>query len=150
MNEKLVSEFSSIRDFFRPRIEEKTKIVSLSISDVQDKRVRELFSKSQFCKMWLSELSVVGWARLAFDCECHTLKEMEEVYVDTEFGSVLFDEELFCFAITTGGGFWLVSLRDGHIDLVDGTSSDVANLDVEKSWESFADLIFDIEETNLK
>ena len=52
MNEKLVSEFSSIRDFFRPRIEEKTKIVSLSISDVQDKRVRELFSKSQFCKIW--------------------------------------------------------------------------------------------------
>jgi hypothetical protein len=150
MSENLVAEFDSIRAFFKPRMEEKTKILNLKLSDARNDRVRQFFSQYEFCKLWLGNLSVEGWARLAFNCECQTLQEMEEVYVDTEFGSVLFDKELFCFAITADGGFWVVSLKDGHVDLVDGTSSDSENLDVEKSWDSFASFIKDIEDSNLE
>lgn len=143
-------EFNSLRDFFKPRIEEKTEVLSLDLSDVHDEKVRAFFSKHAFCESWLNELSVAGWARLARNCECHTLNEMEAAYTETEIGPALLREELFCFAITADGGFWCVSMKNGAVKLIDATASDNQKLFVEHSWEDLAGFVSAIEANDLK
>jgi hypothetical protein len=154
MDDVLAEMFPKIREFMRSRIQGlkyPPRILSLQLGDVQDANVRNFFSKFRFCQLWLAEMSVAeNQARIASNLEAHTLDLIEKMYTRTEFGEFLLAENLFIFALATDGGVWVVSMDDGHIDLIDGTNSVDGRLDVVHSWEGFEELIESIERTDLR
>jgi hypothetical protein len=127
------------------------KMLRLELSDVRDEKVRVFFSKYRFCQLWLAEMSIAeNQSSIAFNLESQSLKYIEMMYTRTEFGGLLFAKNLFVFALGADGCVWVVSMDDGHIDLIDGTNSVDGRLDVIHSWDGFASLIENIERTDLR
>jgi len=122
------------------------------LEDIENKQAREFFGSHEFCKNWVSDLAVSSVVDYAYDCEGMEVNKLGKLYTLTEFGSVMFKNELFCFAVSTSGGPWVVYLKTGKVSKMapswhhENEMSDY----VEHSWNGFPNLIEDIKKTGLE
>lgn len=152
MGSELIDRYPEIRDFFLPRIAEHSQNLGAKIEDIENEKVRTFFSTHEFCESWIADLSVDSRIAYALDCEGMEVNKLAELYTMTEFGSVMFANELFCFAESSSGGPWVVSLKTGEVFKMLPTWSYEEEMSacVDYSWESFSSLIDHIKRTGLE
>lgn len=156
MNSELNQRYFEIRDFFVPIVqkyaEENGDEIGASLDSVKDPKVREFFLTHEFCRNWIADLAVPYTLDYAYDCEGREINKLAELYTSTEFGPVMFEKELFCFAESTAGSTWVVSLATGKVFKMLASWNGEREMSeyIEHSWDSFFALIDDIKKTGLE